>query len=104
MNGENYTPGPWRVPDHETHVLAEDGGVCKFESIHGFYDNYQANAHLIAAAPDMYEALRDAAESLRFAADELKAQASIPDADERDLRESRNKVFNALKKARGEDT
>jgi len=55
-----FTPGPWKphatgmarsgVPEFEIHW--SDIGECVAEIVHG-----DANAHLIAAAPDLYEAL-----------------------------------------------
>jgi hypothetical protein len=51
-----FTPGPWelhplvgnfiRPRDHRGPVIADASG-----------ENWEANAHLIAAAPDLYEAL-----------------------------------------------
>ena len=58
-----FTPGPWIISDeyqrpatHSTwiEISTHDSGLpivsCRFS-------NQEANAHLIAAAPDMYEAL-----------------------------------------------
>lgn len=59
-----FTPGPWialpnapraddywRVSDREDFVCQMFSERCEFE-------NAKANAHLIAAAPDLYEALK----------------------------------------------
>lgn len=72
MNGKEivitateYTPGPWHVSDitlNQNHVFAEDGyQVADCEHYHISkrpLSEQKANAKLIAAAPDMAEALR----------------------------------------------
>ena len=78
-----WTPGPWSVPhfaDDDTqcncgYVLAEYGGMGAIATVHVCKEmrgdwgddegpdavSARANAHLIAAAPDLYEALADLA-------------------------------------------
>jgi hypothetical protein len=58
MNKTKFTPGPWTV--------GGNGGFINQLQIHptigcayGAGDEVKANAHLIAAAPDLYEALED---------------------------------------------
>lgn len=61
MKNEEFTPGPWKLEFSKHYkawkVIAESNGewICeimpKADTIH--------NANLIAAAPDMYEALKD---------------------------------------------
>lgn len=76
MSNEKFTPGPWNVfdnglifvqppPDSGTLVIAGcgtsfigDGG----EQAQWQIDRNRANAALIAAAPEMYEALEGAGE------------------------------------------
>lgn len=60
-----WTPGPWRVKRwsaYESGVVApvngQDSDVCGY-ALH-------ANAHLIAAAPDLFEALEIALPALAF--------------------------------------
>jgi hypothetical protein len=59
MNKEQFTPGPWVIGKINSHTIFTelDGGesICEVEHL----DNYKANANLIAAAPDMYEALKN---------------------------------------------
>jgi len=60
VSDTKFTPGPWiahetglarsGVPEHEIHWT--DDGECVAEIVHGI-----ANAQLIAAAPELYEAL-----------------------------------------------
>ena len=66
---ERWTPGPWRRDRRcNTHVVAgADRGIC---STAGYMSNEieadklqqesEANAHLVAAAPELYEALDEA--------------------------------------------
>lgn len=59
----NHTPGPWHVGGKDrTVIFAEDGyAVADTKSFHGKHRDgaAQANAHLIAAAPDLLEFVRD---------------------------------------------
>ena len=50
-----HTLGPWRV--HEGWGLTVESSKCRIASIASAEYNAEANAHLIAAAPDMLEAL-----------------------------------------------
>ena len=51
-----YTSGPWESKDQWGYIKihSEGNGVC---AIHGLGVNSQANARLIAAAPDLLDAL-----------------------------------------------
>lgn len=70
----NYTPGPWNTK-HQFNVMGESHGVSISVASCGGWDTNMfdpteeqiANAQLIAAAPDMYEALKPFAE---FACDD----------------------------------
>ena len=76
--GEKHTPGPWvvdsgngtacyiRPADHEPGVMAV-AQVCK----RGWSEK-QANARLIAAAPEMLAALKDALDALIQSATEAR--------------------------------
>ena len=88
-----FTKGPWKVESAGFHDSCEEGEACYFISASGGMHVSTANAHLIAAAPDMYEALErarvalyDSAEALGVPLDTLLA------AD----------IERALAKARGE--
>ena len=59
-----HTPGPWRIEDIEStqpyteyDVYADDHRVMH---VHDIDDGAEANALLIAAAPDLYEACKRA--------------------------------------------
>ncbi|MCP1243011.1 hypothetical protein [Acetobacter lambici] len=58
MSEAKFTPGPWRVRfGNIGHVTAENGAlVSKCQRLTSLC-NLQANARLIAAAPDLYGAL-----------------------------------------------
>ena len=63
MTDKKWTPGPWRVSD--------DGGFgFAVHSVDPTWDTvcecnyYDGNAHLIAAAPDLYDALEKCVEEL----------------------------------------
>ena len=69
-----HTPGPWKAhptghsrsgkPDYEIHW--SDDGECVAEVVHG-----EADAHLIAAAPELLEALKRSFEVLKTASRQL---------------------------------
>lgn len=70
MNEPKFTPGPWKVHLEESYfVTGPDLGrvaiMTHLKGKHGMLgrrsaDESAANARLIAAAPDLYEALRGA--------------------------------------------
>ena len=103
-----FTPGPWSIahdgnyPRIRKHFRTDHHmDVCG--PVHGYMyaddetANQAANAHLIAAAPDMYEAL----ESL-IITQEYKEEHGKDKAYELARKTSWNKVKAALAKARGE--
>jgi len=59
-----HTKGPWMaLPDNPKveawwHVSDGEDFICQMFSKHGEFDNAKANARLIAAAPDLLEALQ----------------------------------------------
>lgn len=64
MSNGNWTPGPWEVFEYADGSGLEigppyteaflKGNVCSIGAVNG---QHRANAHLIAAAPDLYDAL-----------------------------------------------
>jgi hypothetical protein len=64
---KQHTPGPWKVKAHSTAVLAGRKQICSHVNAASAltvnmvedYEIAQANARLIAAAPDLLEALQD---------------------------------------------
>ena len=89
MTDTHFTPGPWRVITDESAAqvtgfpcIESDGyTVVGVEGMYGDIDTDFANARLIAAAPDMLEALRgvvseydnpDNGRTLRWAVDDAR--------------------------------
>jgi hypothetical protein len=64
LNEAKFTKGPWTVSKSDVDdfviVVADGGCVCVVENNALIGINDKANAHLIAAAPALYEALRKA--------------------------------------------
>lgn len=57
----SFTPGPWETLKFSQHELQTDFAMVKVgKRVHmiGYSDEDKANAHLIAAAPDLLEALK----------------------------------------------
>ena len=77
MSEVKFTPGPWRRGFKNIgHVTAENGAViAKCERLTSLC-NMQSNAHLIAAAPDLYQALSDLIETLQKRGVELDCMSS----------------------------
>ena len=74
MNTQNqttaHTPGPWHVEHHigdwflitpRNHIIAETAST----SVAPTYSQQSANARLIAAAPELLEALEDALNTIK---------------------------------------
>ena len=69
-----HTPGPWTASRDEMrkrymdalYVHMEETQICEVTiSVRGPTEEQTANAHLIAAAPDMLEALKNAQHAMR---------------------------------------
>ena len=63
MSEIKHTPGPWAetyLPQHRMRIFAAGGQttICDVALWTADYDEQQANARLIAAAPDLLEALK----------------------------------------------
>lgn len=96
-----HTPGPWKICDHGEDTIAitdelQDYGICVVGSAP--IKQVRANAHLIAAAPEMLAALQKA---LPFLID--LAQASDDESNYRaDTNDFRKKIEAVIAKARGQ--
>lgn len=81
MSEAKHTPGPWRVSGKQSIRAGEQRYVAK-----ATWDNGEANAHLIAAAPDLLEALQglaalyDTDEGCRSMQQYIRARAAIAKA------------------------
>jgi hypothetical protein len=73
-----HTPGPWKAEGRNNLVVnSRDGNTIIIEpggSEYAKLEELQANARLIAAAPDLLAALREAATVLKWAAQESKGK------------------------------
>lgn len=90
-----HTQGPWAVeetPNSSNQNYVVKVGRCR---VSVYTDNDEADAHLIAAAPDMLDALRDAATLLNAIAPLMERQGS------HDYRHGANLVAAAIAKATG---
>lgn len=58
---KRHSPAPWKINQEiKTHVMTEDGyAICDMATTYSSlkYDEHLANARLIAAAPELLEAL-----------------------------------------------
>jgi len=90
---QKHTPGPWNV--EAAHVCHGDWIIAKVERQHG---EEQANARLIAASPDLLEAL----DGLLLAAYGVANSASgVPDNFRVAFGEAAKKAHTAITKAYG---
>lgn len=100
---EKFTPGPWFIEIGEEEYdgdiyVCHQGTECTETTIVNFEEptiEDAANAHLIAAAPEMYEALDTLVAIVGLAAFKYEYQRAV-------LQEAMNGAMSALKKARGE--
>lgn len=83
-----HTPGPWNcwsgynaADDLEDQITADDGDVV-IANYNNLIDQGEANAHLIAAAPDLLASLSNLVGLARTGAARLdKYHAALADAD-----------------------
>lgn len=103
-----YTEGEWGINQHKNIIFAkslEDQipiAVVSSGTIQGAYETslIRANAHLIAAAPDMFEVLEECASTLAFLANHLEGR--IGEGAQAEMFRLAEEAEDALKKARGE--
>ena len=107
---EQFTPGPWNVAGFDSRINEERyfgiGTPCGQMIVESFGEcdsNRKANAALIAAAPEMYYALKKLKECLEIFFGKSEKDF-LKDCDNGELYFAReyNEACNALKKARGE--
>ncbi|MCP1271259.1 hypothetical protein [Acetobacter cerevisiae] len=105
MGDPKFTPGPWvTYKDLPTDVVVSKNGDCSLATLDcgcGGKETMRANANLIAAAPDLYEAIVSLIDSAEYLLDFAKEQCEfMGDVDEE--QGFINKGRAALAKARGE--
>lgn len=98
-----WTPGPWKVADLDRRCIVEDDGDSVIADVREWRN--PANADLIAAAPDLYEALLATRSSLTAIYHMLRrGELPGPSLMEDDARLSLQEAATALAAARGEST
>ena len=63
MSKKKHTPGPWAIRENSATIIAKDKGDCWVTRAKAYGHNPEeitANARLIAAAPEMLNALKEA--------------------------------------------
>jgi hypothetical protein len=109
-----HTPGPWEVADlpHSIVVRTESPnktpyGASRYAAIGGFdrtdpdqFAEAIANARLIAAAPDLLEALQEATSALEWRWERVANRAAP--VHETAIQEAYNQARAAIAKATGE--
>ena len=92
MNNTPHTPAPWQVSPYGN-ITSKSLTIAKVQQMPGNYESEkQANAHLIAAAPELLDLLEAAVARVQIANEEGNPilSAWLPDA------------LSALRKAKGE--
>lgn len=102
---ENFTPGPWFYKKDLVTIFSEEGDICDLvTSCNGKQMPVEANGYLIAAAPEMYEALK----KLKVCIEDYfgKTEREFLKCCDKDVDvffiQPYMAACNALKKARGE--
>ena len=62
-----HTPGPWKVSSHQTQIHSERYGLVATLEEFTEKSTTHANARLIAAAPEMYEMLKELESGIHLA-------------------------------------
>lgn len=93
MNTAKHTPGPWTLERDRAKSLSIYAGSTFVGEVYNEVDEpsaqENANAHLIAAAPAMYEALKDAIACIERT------------LTRKEINERRNRINTALAQAEG---
>ena len=89
MSEPKFTPGPWINCDGET-IETKKARICIIAPLNLTQEESDANAALIAAAPEMYAKLKELADVLRFGGMRCTNRTMAQEIEE------------ILKKARGE--
>ena len=104
-----FTKGSWEYVPQDSTVYADNGNELVCETYSTGDDEYEANAHLIAAAPDMYKMIESLKCELFIMIDEVNDQrlsrVTIQTENQPDLvdMESIHLAEVLLAKARGVD-
>lgn len=115
MSDTKFTPGPWKIGKYEMTVVSE-APIPNVSQYSGhtdtqFYGGYliaesiwrKEDARLIAAAPDLYEALKEAREELRACQAVIHLAGGFDPAYVKGAQAAMKSADAALAKARGEN-
>ena len=85
MKQTNHTPGPWDVIPARGKMLphlmgADHSRIALLDDCHAAENERQANARLIAAAPDLLEALENAANQIKALDEDYDQRSAYLDA------------------------
>jgi len=102
--GEGWTKGPWEVRQSQigTLYVSSTEGREVARVIFRPFGEHEANARLIAAAPDLYEALSDAVMFIELV--RLRARREGDTQQEIEAQDALRNAQSALTKARTPDT
>lgn len=95
MSEPNWTPGPWEYHDSTGIITGDDGSTLICDGLKSSLPEVRANAHLIASAPAMYDALALVADRLDYL-ENLWGSEGV-------TRTIADRVKAAIAQARGED-
>ncbi len=101
----SFTPGPWETLKFSQHELQTDFAMVKIgERVHmiGYSDEDKANAHLIAAAPELLEAVQYAADVFAEYIALHKALGDMGGAEAQGNQQHLQVMLDAIAKAGGE--
>ena len=98
-----HTPGPWIAApwtDKEAEIegfsISSGGHLVPTSNLCGDYEEAKANATLIAAAPDMLEALQAALAELERANRAMRQEAGVTVCNEAVLQQVREAIAKAV--------
>ena len=92
-----HTPGPWEIRAEDNLIHAHGITICRVDNVK--HPGIEADAHLIAASPDMLVALKDAKSELLDVLSSIDKERVHYDGD--DFHELLNKINVAISKAEG---
>lgn len=103
MPNSQHTPGPWEAAGQ--HIITQEGGILAFMPDKTEWNSnagvLAANAHLIAAAPELLEALKEVARHAANLEDDLKDADAWDDVEQKGADETHTKARAAIAKAEG---
>jgi hypothetical protein len=107
MAETKWTPGPWRVdmrPTGHPEIRAESRRVAYLD-LRGDLSAVDANANLIAAAPDLAHTVKEAWRDLEdiLTSNVVGGHPDIDDQTRRDLQATADALYAALAKAEGRE-